>query len=133
VHRLEGRDPAPQKRQRRDVGSGGQTVATLATARRQNGATGAGAHPQTETVRLVTATVVRLERTLAHESALRVSGVYPDLFSDRVWAGLLQLRLAPPTRGNDLSRLLGGVWSLSVDMRHRSTPVRPFNGTRCAG
>ncbi len=45
-----------------------------------------------------------------------------------------QLRLAPPTRGEPpLPARVSGSWSLSVDMRHRSTPVRPFNGTRCAG
>ena len=71
--------------ERKDARSGCQTAATLATARRQDGATGAGAHPQAETVRLVTATVVRLERTLAHECVLPVSGCMTRLFSDRVF------------------------------------------------
>src|SRR3954447_14181911 len=41
-------------------------VATLATARGEDAAPGAGAHPQAEAMRLVTAAVVRLERALAH-------------------------------------------------------------------
>lgn len=44
------------------------------------------------------------------------------------------VRLAPPTRGEPpLPARVSESWSLSVDMRHRSTPVRPHNGTRCAG
>ncbi len=45
--------------------SGSEAVATLATAGRQDGAAGAGAHPQTEAVGLVPTAVVRLERALA--------------------------------------------------------------------
>jgi hypothetical protein len=46
--------------------SDGQALAALATTAGQDRATGAGPHPQTEAVHLVTATVVRLVRTLAH-------------------------------------------------------------------
>src|SRR3978361_845760 len=47
--------------------SGGELVATLATTVAEDGATGAGPHPQPEAVGLGPATVVRLERALAHE------------------------------------------------------------------
>jgi hypothetical protein len=46
--------------------SGSEAVATLATAGRQDGAAGAGAHPQAEAMGLVPTAVVRLERALAH-------------------------------------------------------------------
>lgn len=46
--------------------SDGQALAALAATARQDGATGAGPHAQAEAVHLVTATVVRLVRTLAH-------------------------------------------------------------------
>jgi len=45
---------------------GGELLATLATARGENGAAGPGAHPLAEAVDLSPPTVVRLERTLAH-------------------------------------------------------------------
>lgn len=44
-----------------------EAVATLTATGGQDGATRTGAHPQTEAVLLVPATVVRLVRTLAHE------------------------------------------------------------------
>src|SRR3954465_7716904 len=47
--------------------SGGELVATLAPTAGEDGATGTGAHPQPEAVGLGPATVVRLERALAHE------------------------------------------------------------------
>src|SRR6476469_1486473 len=47
--------------------SGGDRLAALAAAGSQDGAAGAGAHAQAEAVRLGATTVVRLERTLAHE------------------------------------------------------------------
>src|SRR5215210_4485909 len=47
--------------------SGGELVATLAPAAGEDRATGAGAHPQPEAVRLGPTAVVRLERALAHE------------------------------------------------------------------
>jgi hypothetical protein len=56
-------------------------------------------------VRLVATTVVRLERTLAHENALRVSGVCRDLFSDRVWARCFTFGWHRPPAANDLSSL----------------------------
>ncbi|AJR18878.1 hypothetical protein KR76_00172 [Pimelobacter simplex] len=52
--------------------SDGQARAALPATVRQDGATGAGAHPQSETVHLVTATVVGLVRPLAHESASQI-------------------------------------------------------------
>lgn len=48
-------------------GSDGQALATLAPAVRQDRPTRAGAHPETETVHLVTATVVGLVGALAHD------------------------------------------------------------------
>lgn len=51
--------------------SDGQALAALAAARGEDGATRTGAHAQAETVDLVTATVVRLVRTLAHELLFR--------------------------------------------------------------
>ena len=48
------------------VASGGEAVATLASARGQDRAAGARAHPEAEAVGLVTATVVGLEGALAH-------------------------------------------------------------------
>src|SRR5690348_14878250 len=47
--------------------SGREGLAALATAGSQDGAAGAGPHAQAEAVRLGATTVVRLERTLAHE------------------------------------------------------------------
>ena len=68
---------------------------------RKDRAAGAGAHPQTEAVHLVTATVVRLERTLAHEllSAGRARGQ-----GRRHGRGprCRAFRLAPPT--HDMTR-----------------------------
>ena len=52
-------------------GSGRQPVATLATARGQDGPAGTCAHAQAETVRLVAAPVVGLEGALAHDGAPR--------------------------------------------------------------
>lgn len=49
--------------------SGGQAGATLATAGRQDGAAGTGAHTQPEAVGLRATTVVRLEGALAHSGA----------------------------------------------------------------
>jgi hypothetical protein len=46
--------------------SGRQALATLATTGGEDGAARTGAHPKTEAVLLVPATVVRLERPLAH-------------------------------------------------------------------
>jgi hypothetical protein len=46
--------------------SGREALATLGTTRCEDGAARAGAHPKTEAVLLVPATVVRLERPLAH-------------------------------------------------------------------
>src|SRR3954470_11570303 len=50
--------------------SGGELVATLATAGGEDAAPGPGAQPEPEAVGLGPATVVRLERALAHEGLL---------------------------------------------------------------
>ena len=47
-------------------GLGAELGAPLAATSREDGAAGASAHPQTETVDLGTPTVVRLEGSLAH-------------------------------------------------------------------
>ncbi len=70
--------------------SGGQACAALATTARDDGAAGAGAHAQTEAVRLGTTTVVGLESPLGHDSTPRGErGDFPrssvrcvDLFSE---------------------------------------------------
>src|SRR3954452_4293914 len=46
-----------------------ELAATLATARGQDGAAGAGTHPQSKAMGPVPAAVVRLERALAHGSS----------------------------------------------------------------
>jgi len=48
------------------TGSGRESLTTFAAASGEDRAAGAGAHPKTESVLLVPATVVRLERPLAH-------------------------------------------------------------------
>ena len=59
--------PGQQGRADSLVGSDGDLLAALAATRGQDGATGAGAHAEAETVLLVTATVVRLVGALAHD------------------------------------------------------------------
>jgi hypothetical protein len=61
-------------RQHRARRSGGEPLAALAAPRGNDGATGAGAHPQPEAVRARPTAVVRLEGALAlaHWSALLV-------------------------------------------------------------
>ena len=63
--------PVPSRKHgghhRRGGASDGEALAPLAATSGQDRATRTGAHPQAETVHLVTATVVRLVRTLAHE------------------------------------------------------------------
>jgi len=92
---------------RRDAG------AALATTCGQNRATGAGAHAQTETVRLGATTVIGLERPLAHWRALLVLRARRDvrvaLFADDQMV-------------NDKSQNVGSVptWP----RMHRSTPRR---------
>lgn len=61
------------------IGSRSQTVAALATTRGQDGATRTGAHPQPEAMGLVTAPVVRLESTLAHDC------MSTNLYCDKSW------------------------------------------------
>lgn len=55
--------------------SGGQAGATLATAGRQDCATGTRTHTETEAVGLRTTTVVRLEGALAHSGAPEMNRV----------------------------------------------------------
>ena len=89
--------------------SDGEALAALAAARGEDRPAGAGAHAQAEAVRLVTATVVRLVRTLAHEFLFRwCTGTSTPVGS----AVRLSAGTAHPRRS--------GV--CSVDMRHRSTP-----------
>jgi hypothetical protein len=57
------------------VASGGEAVAALATTRGQDRATRTGAHAQSETVGLVTTTVVRLEGALAQRNSLHSRGL----------------------------------------------------------
>ena len=52
-----------------EIGLGGQRLAALAATSREDGAPGAGAHAQPETMRLRAAAIVRLERALAHGRA----------------------------------------------------------------
>src|SRR5687767_829343 len=87
--------------------SGGELVATLATAGGEDGAPGPGAHPQPEAVGLGPAAVVRLERALAHEGLPLtddVGAVLPGSGRTRVRAqdGLVirdRIRDRPCTRG----------------------------------
>ena len=51
------------------LASGGELLATLATARRNDRAARAGPHPQAEAMLAVPAAIVRLVRTLAHGNA----------------------------------------------------------------
>ena len=63
-------------------------------------------------------------------------GLRTRMFSDQVRAicckcNQREFRLAPPTRGESpIPTRVSGSWRLSVNMRHRSTPVRPDKGTR---
>src|SRR3954453_1543701 len=61
--------------------SGGELLATLAPTAGEDRPARAGTHPQPEAVGLGPATVVRLERALAHEVLLRhaVGGVPPPV------------------------------------------------------
>ncbi len=83
--------------------SGGQRGAALAATCSQNGAAGAGAHAQTEAMRLGTTTVVGLESPLGHDS-----------YSSGRTRGL------PP---------LIGLGHLSVVLSHRETQLPAFAGT----
>ena len=93
--------------------SGSEAVATLATAGRQDGAAGAGAHPQTEAVGLVPTTVVRLKRALAQRDSLHSRGL-ADKSDHRV--------VSCESLVVDQHRSPTTLWTV-VDMRHRSTPV----------
>src|SRR5882757_2490620 len=59
--------------------SGGQAAAALATAVCQDGAAGAGTHPQAEAVGLGAAAVVRLEGALAHSGAPEINRWWRDI------------------------------------------------------
>ena len=56
----------------------GEFGATLATTSREDGAAGAGAHAQPETVHLGTTTVVRLEGSLAHGDSSKAQLCGPE-------------------------------------------------------
>jgi len=86
-----------------------QALAALAATAGQDRATGAGPHAQTETVHLVTATVVRLVGTLAHGYFSEGFEGCPLHCDGQCW----QLRPAPPTHA-------AARWRI-VDVRHPST------------
>jgi hypothetical protein len=65
--------------------SGGQLVAALATARRNDGASRTGTHPETEAVNSRATSVVRLERPLALGHGQHSSILWsPDMASKSV-------------------------------------------------
>ena len=68
-----------------------EALAALAATRGDDGAAGAGAHPQSEPVHLVATTVVRLVRALAHGASLPVWGR-----SGQVWVARVGYRRAAP-------------------------------------
>ena len=102
------------------VASGGEAVAALATARGQDRATRTGAHAQSETVGLVTTTVVRLEGALAHGSSLHSRGLLKTgpRPGRRARHARGQVRQLAPLAHATTPMGSGAV----VDMRHRSTP-----------
>ena len=103
------------------VASGGEAVAALATARGQDRATRTGAHAQSETVGLVTTTVVRLEGALAQGNSLHSRGLVRRL-TDTGSSCEARQRTGSSTgtaRPRDHSMGSRAV----MDMRHRSTPV----------
>jgi len=115
----------------RGPASDSEALAALATAGRQDRATGASAHPQAEAVHLVPAAVVRLVRTLAHELiSTQLLGSVPRTGShdagrrQSVSTGTAcpRCKAVAPVR----TLIAGHV----VDMRHRSNRFRPANGTR---
>src|SRR4051794_16422998 len=71
-----------------------ELAATLATARGQDGAAGAGTHPQAKAMGLVPAAVVRLERALAHGFVSGVCDGVRGLGSKGVSAGTAHPRRA---------------------------------------
>ena len=107
--------------------SGSEAVATLATTRGQDGAAGAGAHPQTETVGLVPAAVVRLERALAQRIHSTQGGWTavrsPGRATSRSPVGS---QLAP--LAHDLRTVPRCSWTCGTGRRR----FRPANGKRCA-
>ena len=92
--------------------SDGQARATLAAARREDGTAGAGAHAQAETVRLVTAAVVRLVSTLAHGCFL--SGVVEAGRSP----GTMGVALGVSRRAVSTSTARPRLGDQGVDLRH---------------
>ena len=102
--------------------SGSEAVATLATAGRQDGAAGAGAHPQTEAVGLVPTAVVRLERALAQRGSLHSRGLADKSDHRVVSCESRQLRSTSTAH----LRPCGLSWTCGTG-RHR---FRPANGTR---
>ena len=104
--------------------SDGELAATLAAARGQDRAAGAGAHPQAEAVHLVTAAVVRLVRTLAHEEiseTVRVCEVWGRARGvgwHRPSAGAILVAPPDDPAGAGLLRGVGGAWTCGTG-RHR--------------
>ena len=110
--------------------SGGEAVAALATTGGQDGATGAGAHPQAEPVGLVPAPVVRLERALAQ----RIHSTRGGWCNSPV-TGSCRARLIASWVGGQLAPLahettcgIALSWTCGTGRRR----CRPANGTRCA-
>src|SRR5690606_11942697 len=94
-------DGTAQTVRRGQHGSGRELGATLATAGREDRATGAGAHAQPEAVGLGTTPVVRLEGPLAHEVLEERRGrhtVCPRRCSER-WPLCTTIGLADPGPG----------------------------------
>jgi hypothetical protein len=110
-------------------------------------------------VGLVPPAVVRLERTLAHEFDLsgigsmtrllgpvyltismdsssihpQTSPTMPTITITPRWGEDQTLPSAGTAHPRDHRAPWAGTRQLSVDMRHRSRPVRPLNGTRRSG
>jgi hypothetical protein len=104
------------------LASGSEAVATLATTGRQDGAAGAGAHPQTEAVGLVPTAVVRLKRALAQRDSLHSRGLADESDHRVVSCESRQLW----STSTAYQRPCGLSWTCGTG-RHR---FRPANGTR---
>jgi hypothetical protein len=122
LRREHGREGTRPNEGRSSRGSDREALAALATARRQDRASRAGAHAQPEPVRLVTAAVVRLVRTLAHDFFSDGQGRSRRRFGQiarwlgRGWSkprGGLRFRPAPPAHA---------LPPPSTAQRHRGDP-----------
>src|SRR5664279_4748780 len=88
--------------------SGRQLVAALTSTGGQDGATGAGTHPQAEAVGLGPATVVGLKGALAHGYLSTVDNCWCGARSFRALVGVLRRR---PTTGRTRSGCPSGCRS----------------------